>query len=92
MKRLSALLARRATPGVSTKTIWPPLGRCQTPTIRLRVVCGLGVTMASFSPTMRLSSVDLPTFGRPENGNGAGDGAGRGFRGHEGGFYITQVS
>ena len=33
--------------------------------MRLRVVCGLGVTMASFSPTMRLSSVDLPTLGRP---------------------------
>src|SRR5689334_369984 len=33
--------------------------------MRLRVVCGLGVTMASFSPAMRLSSVDLPTFGRP---------------------------
>ena len=25
----------------------------------------LGLTMASFSPTMRLSSVDLPTLGRP---------------------------
>ncbi len=33
--------------------------------MRLRVVCGLGVTMASFSPTIRLSSVDLPTLGRP---------------------------
>ena len=37
----------------------------QTPTMRLRVVCGVGLTMASFSPTMRLSSVDLPTLGRP---------------------------
>ena len=34
--------------------------------MRLRVVCGLGVTMASFSPTMALSSVDLPTLGRPK--------------------------
>src|SRR5450631_887741 len=33
--------------------------------MRLRVVCGLGVTIASFSPTIRLSSVDLPTLGRP---------------------------
>src|SRR6185503_1312376 len=33
--------------------------------MRLRVVWGLGVTMASFSPTIWLSSVDLPTLGRP---------------------------
>src|SRR5258705_2872856 len=33
--------------------------------MRLRVVCGLGVTMASFWPTRRLSSVDLPAFARP---------------------------
>src|SRR6185312_8850503 len=52
------------TPGVSTKTICPR-SLLNTPVIRLRVVCGLGVTMASFSPTMRLSKVDLPTFGRP---------------------------
>ena len=52
------------TPGVSTKTIWPR-SLLKTPARRLRVVCGLGVTIASFSPTMRLSSVDLPTLGRP---------------------------
>ncbi len=33
--------------------------------MRLRVVWGLGVTIASFSPTMRFISVDLPTLGRP---------------------------
>src|SRR5436305_10669100 len=33
--------------------------------MRLRVVCGLSDTIASFVPTMRLSSVDLPAFGRP---------------------------
>src|SRR5688572_33038053 len=33
--------------------------------MRLRVVCGRGDTIASFSPTSRLSSVDLPEFGRP---------------------------
>src|SRR6267142_2289923 len=33
--------------------------------MRLRVVCGLDVTMATFWPTRRLSSVDLPAFGRP---------------------------
>src|SRR4051794_17447938 len=33
--------------------------------MRLRVVCGLSDTIASFVPTMRLSSVDLPALGRP---------------------------
>src|SRR5579871_4100228 len=33
--------------------------------MRLRVVCGLGEMMASFSPTSALSSVDFPAFGRP---------------------------
>src|SRR5271168_2249103 len=33
--------------------------------MRLRVVCGLEVTMATFCPTNRLISVDLPAFGRP---------------------------
>src|SRR5579871_732652 len=33
--------------------------------MRLRVVCGLGEMMASFSPTRALSSVDLPALGRP---------------------------
>src|ERR1041385_5705510 len=35
------------------------------PTMRSRVDCGLGLTMASFSPTIRLRSVDLPAFGLP---------------------------
>src|SRR6516165_2779239 len=35
------------------------------PSNRVRVVCGLGVTMASLRPTNRLSSVDLPAFGAP---------------------------
>src|SRR5205809_5381321 len=30
-----------------------------------RVVCGLSVTMETFSPTTRFSSVDFPEFGRP---------------------------
>jgi hypothetical protein len=33
--------------------------------IRLRVVWGLLVVIAIFSPTRALSSVDFPTFGRP---------------------------
>src|SRR5262249_29627946 len=31
----------------------------------LRVVCGRGETIASRSPTSRLSNVDLPALGRP---------------------------
>src|SRR6185436_7527719 len=33
------------------------------PTMRSRVDCGLALTMLSFSPTMRLSRVDLPALG-----------------------------
>src|SRR5713101_4203782 len=33
--------------------------------MRLRVVCGLEVTIAIFCPTRRFTSVDLPAFGRP---------------------------
>src|SRR5437868_6559633 len=33
--------------------------------MRSRVVCGLCVTMAIFSPTSAFSSVDLPALGRP---------------------------
>src|SRR5215470_5243069 len=33
--------------------------------MRLRVVCGFGVTMATFSPTSAFSSVLLPALGRP---------------------------
>ena len=51
-------------PGVSRKTT------CQsspvsTPMIRFLVVCGLLLTMATFSPIIAFISVDLPTFGRP---------------------------
>ena len=33
--------------------------------MRLRVVCGLSETIETLCPRMRLSSVDLPAFGRP---------------------------
>src|SRR5580704_2655360 len=33
--------------------------------MRLRVVCGLDVTIAIFCPTKRFRSVDFPAFGRP---------------------------
>ena len=51
-------------PGVSTKITWA-CGRWRIPVIRVRVVWGRRETMAIFSPTSRLSNVDLPTFGRP---------------------------
>src|SRR5258705_13478937 len=35
------------------------------PWMRWRVVCALREVMATCAPTMRLSSVDLPTLGRP---------------------------
>src|SRR5262249_43615388 len=38
-----------------------------TPSTRVRVVCGLGVTIASLWPTTRLRRVDLPAFGAPIN-------------------------
>src|SRR5262245_2122223 len=51
-------------PGVSTRAISAPALRA-TPRTRLRVVCGLSETIATFSPTRRLTSVDFPTLGRP---------------------------
>ena len=36
-----------------------------TARMRRRVVCATGLVMASFSPMMALSSVDLPALGRP---------------------------
>ena len=35
------------------------------PRISRRVVCGLSETIATLSPTIRFTSVDLPAFGRP---------------------------
>ena len=40
-------------------------GAWSTPRIRCRVVLGRGEVMATLVPTMVLTSVDLPTFGRP---------------------------
>src|SRR6266513_975421 len=51
-------------PGVSRKTTCAS-GSVRMPRMRLRVVCGLGVTMATLAPTRAFRSVDLPTFGRP---------------------------
>src|SRR5258708_36653720 len=41
------------------------LGTLMIPRMRLRVVCGFGEMMASFSPTSAFSSVLLPALGRP---------------------------
>src|SRR5882724_6558690 len=51
-------------PGVSRKTTCASRS-VRMPRMRLRVVCGLGVTMATLAPTRAFRSVDLPTFGRP---------------------------
>src|SRR5580700_6247832 len=51
-------------PGVSRNTICAS-GRVTTPCMAARVVCGFSETMESLLPTSRLSSVDLPAFGRP---------------------------
>ena len=77
MHRLSAPFAWWM-PGVSTNATCPS-GRVTTPRMRLRVVCGLGETMAIFSPVSRLSSVLLPTLGRPMSAAKprAGSGIGR---------------
>ena len=40
-------------------------GTSTTPAMRLRVVCGLAETMATFSPMRAFSSVLLPALGRP---------------------------
>jgi len=54
----------RWLPGRSTSTSWASR-RVSTPRTSRRVVWGLSETIATFSPTMPLTSVDLPAFGRP---------------------------
>ena len=62
--RLSRELCRRWMPGVSMKMNWAA-GSVRTPSTRVRVVCGFGVTNATRAPTSRFNSVDFPTLGRP---------------------------
>ena len=62
--RLPSLLCALCTPGVSSSTYCSG-PRVITPVMRVRVVWGLEVTMATFSPTKRFVRLDLPTFGRP---------------------------
>src|SRR4029077_8370623 len=51
-------------PGVSISRICAS-GSLRIPRIRRRVVCGCGVTIATLCPTIRFTSVDLPTLVRP---------------------------
>src|SRR5271169_1057128 len=44
---------------------FPSFSTLTIPWMRFRVVCGLRVTIASFSPTRAFSRVDFPAFGRP---------------------------
>ena len=56
----------RWTPGRSTSTsCHAPVGSVATPRLARRVVCGRSEMIATFAPTIALTSVDLPTFGRP---------------------------
>src|SRR5690349_23399830 len=54
----------RWKPGRSASTSWWS-GPLAIPITRRRVVCGLSETIATFPPASALTSVDLPTFGRP---------------------------
>src|SRR3954453_2200419 len=54
----------RWTPGRSTSTSCAS-SVVATPRVARRVVCGLSETMAILRPTIALTIVDLPTFGRP---------------------------
>src|SRR5690242_4241105 len=51
-------------PGVSTSRICASPSSA-TPINRVRVVCALGLTIATFCPTSALTSVDLPALGAP---------------------------
>ena len=46
-------------------TSWKRSASVTTPRIARRVVCGLSETIATLRPTIALTSVDLPTLGRP---------------------------
>ena len=56
----------RWTPGRSTSTICQPAATSVAiPRTARRVVCGRSEMIATFWPTIALTSVDLPTLGRP---------------------------
>ena len=56
----------RCTPGRSVRTSCQPAATSvATPRIARRVVCGRSETIATLAPTIALTRVDLPAFGRP---------------------------
>src|ERR1700760_2155009 len=74
--RRSSCVVGLCTPGVSTSTtcaaglpasvfVFLRSGSSSTPRMRVLVVCGLCVTIASFCPSSAFSSVLLPAFGLP---------------------------
>ena len=65
----------RWTPGRSTSTSCqrsPSSSPFAIPRIARRVVCGLLEVTATFAPTIAFTSVDLPTFGPPGDGDETG--------------------
>src|SRR6266851_9412669 len=64
LSRVPSNVRGRWIPGVSTNTICAS-GRLSTPRTWVRVVWGLSDTIETLVPSIRFSSVDLPTFGRP---------------------------
>ena len=63
----SSILALRRMPAVSTNRIGPS-SVSTTVSMASRVVPGMSCTTARSSPISRLNRVDLPTFGRPDDG------------------------
>ena len=63
-QKLRTLMSRMDRPGASMNTYWQP-GRVTIPVTRWRVVWARGETIETFSPTRRLSRLDLPMLGRP---------------------------
>ena len=66
----SSLRRGRKMPGVSTSRICAA-PRIRMPSTRNRVVCAFGLTIDSLAPVSRFSSVDLPAFGRADDGDEA---------------------
>ena len=62
-------------PGVSSSTSWPRAS-VRTPRTVVRVVCTTGLTIETFSPTRRFTSVDLPALVRPTTATTPACGAG----------------
>ena len=64
--RLPSLLCALWTPGVSSRTYWSG-PRVTTPVMRVRVVCGLEVTIATFSPDQTVRQTGLAHIGAADD-------------------------